>query len=320
MRGLRSIASIALAAVGTFACGPCANATTFVQERFKCPIGGKRFVAGVVASSTSWGQRPDGRQYGTLPIFPITECPDNGFLLFKEKFEPQEIAVLTPLVVSTEYQAIRQTETPYYRAWWLQTKVQASPYDLAASLMQAAWETDDNPERKVRYAKLFVAATDTLVRDTEHKSSWFWLNLRAANARRELRDFSGAMAALDRIDKPELLPEAEDQRHGLASFMDGLRTLASEGNSASEPANLIPLDVAIHRCSESGLSASEARVCNSPELAARRSEIQKNMAEMNEPFVEATSDNSAAKAAEFAYEAAKAAAQAASKAKSKPRR
>jgi hypothetical protein len=250
------------------------RATTTFEQDFVCPVGGEKFEGQVIGSYSSWGQRPDGRSYGTLPIYPIVECPGNGFLLFQEEFTPEDVALLEPLVASAEYQAMRTSETPNYRVWWLRSKLGGDPLELAGSLLRASWETDENFERKARYQAAFVAAATALQRtDAE---TWFWFNLRAANALRELGHFDKATLLLDRVDRPERLPTDPEQLEGARYLIDGLRKLVAEANAVPEPANLIPPREAAFRCTVHRVppSPSEQAACASDEVREAVAEFQ----------------------------------------------
>jgi hypothetical protein len=273
-----------IAAILVFLASGHALATTMFEEKFICPVGGEKFKAYVVGSYSSWGQRPDGREYGTLPIYPIVECPTNGMLLIDDKFSPTELQVLNSVVPSQEYQAMRKAETPHYRAWWLKAKIGRGPYEQAWQLLQATWETDENWERKVRYQVAFVNYAKNLKRDEEEpdKSGQQWLmyNLRVANALRELGHYGKALELLDRIDKPENMPTDPDKLQGIREFIAGLRVLCREENPSPEPANLVPDWAAAMRCETAGsnLTAAELPVCNDPKLAPFRKDVRKKLA------------------------------------------
>jgi hypothetical protein len=138
--------------------GSPASATTVYPEEFTCTVGGEKFEDFVVGSYTSWGQRPDGRAYGTLPVMPVIECPANGFPIYRDEFTPAEVQQLTPLVESEPFQALRKAETPHYRVWWLMNEMGEPPVVLARTLLVASWETDEDPGRKSRYQGRFVEA------------------------------------------------------------------------------------------------------------------------------------------------------------------
>ena len=247
-----------------------AGATTVHRQDFTCPVGGERFEDDVIGSYTNWGSRPDGRPYGTLAWVPLPECPGNGFLLFQEEFTPQEIAILTPLVESAEYQAMRTVETQHYRAWWLRRAL-GSPEaaSLADTLLVASWQSDAEPARKARYQRAFVAAADAV---RLNDPAWLILTLRAANARRELGDFAGAAAVLGTAQiARSTWPEGGEERNDMQAYAADLAALIAEGNVAAEPVSMIPRENGAERCAgkQSALFPSERKLCaTAPYLAA----------------------------------------------------
>lgn len=298
---MRSAVLFGIGVCAAVAFAPAARATTYAPEQFTCPVGGEKFKAMVVASNSTFGARPDGKPYSPLPVYPLVECPGNGFLLFDEKFAPAELERLKAAVASQEFQAMRRTEAQYYRAWWLMQRAGREPFSLAGTLLQASWEVDDAPADKARYQALFAEAAMSLEGRAGKEEDWFWLNLRAANALRELGRFEEARALLERVDKAELLPTEPDQREGARLLIDGLRSLVIESNRVAEPANLVPGPVARHRCEAGRLTASEIAACNRLK-AEISSEKQSQPAEISAPT------GAAAKAArEAALDAAQAA-------------
>lgn len=267
MRGMMTIILIGALSVP-------AAATTLFEKKFACPVGGEKFEASVVGSSTSWGQRPDGRAYGTLPIWPMVECPGNGLLLFDEEFSVEDVAKLTPLVASAEYQAMRASESPHYRSWWLQKNLGRDAYALAGNLLAASWEVDHDPAAKARYQQAFVTASQTLPWSEAKKGPWFWLHLRAANALRELSKFDESAALLAMIDRPDRLPTEADELKGARWMIDGLAALNADRNPASEPANLIPAMMAVERCAAGGVSRAEETACNSKAVKDAAAELK----------------------------------------------
>jgi hypothetical protein len=250
---------------------PPAAATTVFSRKFTCPIGGEAFEDSVIGSYSTFGQRPDGRSYGTLPVLPLVECPGNGFLLFEDAFTPEEIAKLSPLVQGPEYQAIRHSETPYYRAWWLMRGLGREPERLASALLVASWEADGDPARKVRYQRAFLEAAGQIVPESEE---WFYYNLRAANALRELGEFSEAETLLTAVEASNGWPQDEDDREGARYLLEGLRLLAAEGNAHPEPTNLIPPMAAAERCMEETADRSPAE-----RAACKKAEYEKAIAD-----------------------------------------
>lgn len=244
------------------------TATTWVEQKFTCPVGGEKFTARVVASNITFGQRPDAKPYSPLPIYPIVECPKNGLLLYKDEFTDAEVIRLGELVGSEKYQSMRNSETSYFRAHWLMKEMGEDPFSLAGHLLTATWQADGDWDRKVRYNAAFIAAATGLERTDEDAESWFWLNLRAANALREMGYYEESLSLLARLDREEFLPKGEDALAGARMLLDGLSDLSRENNPTREPANLVPPDIAAFRCvvPRDPLSRSEQDACAEPQV------------------------------------------------------
>jgi hypothetical protein len=258
-----------------------ASATTLFPQDFVCPVGGEKFTADVIGSMTSWGQRPDGRRYGTSPIIPLTECPGNGFVYFKDEFSKAEAEQLTPLVLAPDYQALRTSESPFFRGWWLMSRTAQDPFDTSWMLLAASWDSDSDPARKARYQRAFIDSVRSLTWSEGKRSSWFWLNLRAANALRELGEFEASTQLLTSLDQANRLPLDADELKGARFLLDGLRLLNSEKNATPEPASLIPDMEAARRCLKSGpsLTASEVRACQSDTVEKAKKTVQQYLQE-----------------------------------------
>lgn len=262
-----------IAAVVALAWSPPSGATTFVKESFTCPVGGEKFRADVIASMTSWGQRPDGRRYGTIPVIALTECPRNGFVYFEDKISKDDAQKLAPLVTSADYQALRKSDVQHYRAWWLMNRIGRDPLDSVWMLLVASWESDDQPKLKQKYQREFVTAMDGIVSTAANRDTWFWTALRAANLKRELGEFTKSDALLDQLDRPEMLPTDKEQLGGARFMIDGLRALNADSNFKPEPTNLIPAMVALELCAaKRALSPAEVKACAGPEIAKLRRE------------------------------------------------
>ena len=268
---------VILCAVVALAGSVPASATTLSPEDFVCPVGGEKFTADVIGSMTSWGQRPDGRRYGTSPIIPLTECPGNGFVYFKDKFSKPEVEQLTPLVLAADYQTMRKTESPFFRGWWLMSNTGQDPFDTSWMLLVASWDSDADPARKARYLRAFIDSARALAWSEEKRSTWFWLNLRAANALRELGEFESSAQLLISLDQASRLPTDADELKGARFLLDGLKALNTEKNVTPEPANLIPEMEAAHRCltGEATLTASELKACQSADIEKAKKTVQK---------------------------------------------
>jgi hypothetical protein len=211
-----------------------------------------------------------------MPVPPIIECPDNGFLLYKDEFSQDEVRRATPLVASDTYQAMRSTDTQHYRSWWLRNEMGSNdPYALATTLLIASWETDDNPARKSRYQQAFVNAAAVLRPDGKEEE-WFWITLRAANALRELGLFDAALSRLDELAEKTELAGGETDPSDLLDYISTLKLLVQASVTASEPTMLVPAEEAAFRCvvENAALAAIERTACESENVVAAISDTQ----------------------------------------------
>lgn len=250
-------------------------ATTYVEVKMKCPIGKETFKADQVGSYTTFGQRPDGKPYGTLSVVPIPECPSNGFPMFEETFSKEAIAVLTPIVTGAAFQASRQSETQHYRVWMLQKALGVPLTRQAFSLMVAGWETDSDAVRKARYQSEFVALIDSIDR-TANQDDWFWLNLRAANALRELGRFDEALQRFDQVLPHIAAQEDEDVRNEAGPYIELLKQATREQNRSAEPVGIVPDDAGAFRCvlETADLAPSEGAICSGDSMTKLIAELE----------------------------------------------
>lgn len=275
---------LALAAFGQIG---LAQAGTLFPIKYKCPVGGKQFVANVRAAWTSFGARPDGKAYNNyISPQPIIECPDNKLLMYRD-FSKEEVKRLAALIASDEYRAIRKKETSYYAANWLARKMQDSPLTQFAFLQKAKWQADTE-ERLTRYTREMLAAIPPALAAQEYGSDiWWQLSWQQVNAHRELGDFAAARSQLEILPVEQLnmaipdkqfgnpaiieekvrpfpgAPEVTQKRENILNAKEieraqadlhlyrsfqKMAVLIAEGNRNSEPVTLIPEREKIRRC------------------------------------------------------------------------
>ncbi len=251
-----------IAALGIPATGaPAAPAAEPVPTRaMTCPIGGAGFQFQPVATPVVAGERPDGQPIGGVK-FPIAlpECPDNGLVLYKE-YDLDEVARIEPLVQSEAFQALRKTETQYYRAYWLMREMGLPPELYLWALLQASWEADGRPELRKRYLEELVEAS-AKVPPRPADLAWIGMEGRAINALRELGRFDEALERLDKVPlagldspaptgaaaTPQALALARSRR-GWRTFFTAIRPAIERRDSSVEPLDLLPRSFAAGRC------------------------------------------------------------------------
>ena len=276
------------AALAAATAATAASAGIPVKQKMTCPIGGAEFEHTSTASYSTSGERPDGKPYGswTFPMA-LPECPGNGLVLYKE-YEPDEVAKLEPLIASDAYQALRSTgETQYYRAYWLMREMGVEPSRSLWALLQAAWETDKEPERRARYLAELAEASAAVEAKPEDLN-WLGMEARSVNALRELGRFDEALARLEAIPAAATAAggtgKQAETRAGWASYLGKLRAAIERRDASAEPFDMLPRNIALGRCLDGGdgLDEHQRGFCEREsasveEMRAKRAELDRQL-------------------------------------------
>lgn len=242
------------------------HAGTPVTQTLRCPIGGARFEFTTASSYNTWGARPDGKPYGswTFPLA-LPVCPGNGLVMYEE-FSREQLRLLRTLIAAPEYEALRATETPHYRAQWLMRKLGAPTSKVLWTLIKASWEADGDASQRARYLREYVELAKTDPKPLNGDDlDWIAAQLRAANALRELAQFDEAAARLQAVPIQSLDADAGNRRSWLG-YAQRLKAVIERREASPEPLDMIPPRVAAERCvALDDLSKPEivATVCSS---------------------------------------------------------
>lgn len=288
---LAPLAAVALAA-------PAVAAPT-VKQAMTCPIGGEAFDYARPVATAPLGMRPDGKPYGAAAPAPLPECPGNGLILYKD-YTADEVKTLTPLVASDDYQALRKTDTQYYRAYWLMRQMGVGPEDYLWALLQASWEAEAKPELRARYLAE-LAETSAKVPPNPSDMDWIGMEGRAVDALRELGRFDEAAARLAnvplaRLDVPvpqDLSTDAARQakaKHDWFTFFQQLKAAIARKDQSIEPFDMIPRSVALGYCIDraANLDDGQRAFCTSEQAAvdqvrADRAKAEQDMKALSKP-------------------------------------
>ncbi|MDC7682267.1 hypothetical protein PQU92_03210 [Asticcacaulis sp. BYS171W] len=276
---------ILTAAVALLASAASTTASTIAPpQELKCPVGGKSFEHSFYMSYSTWGQRPDGKPYGSGE-FPVTPpiCPDNGLIMYRE-FTKAEIKALEGLLASAEYQALRETDTPFFRVAWIEKALNPKSEKIVWYLLNASWEADDDAVLKMRYQRAFLNLAETLPAKPEDET-WLAIRLRVMNAYRELGEFDKAQAVYDALNVEalskglpvtreeafELRDEKKRNRWALVDYLKRLHVVLVRGDRRSEPLDMMrPWDAAricfYKRENPEALNAFDRAYCATPEI------------------------------------------------------
>lgn len=232
-----------LAAISLFVTIP-ASASTFSDVTKTCPVGGERFRFSELRSISTFGSFPDGMPFGS-GYFPIEmpECPGNGLVMYRE-FTGAEIERLATLIAGPEYLAVRKSDNAYYRAYWLEKQLLPSSDILTGLLMRAGWDAKNRTpggEQALRYTRELIDAIEAEPPGEANVSSVV-LQLRRANALRELKRFDEAAAVLQSVGIDDSLPvedetpdDAPKVRKWLAELKAGLSRATERGDDSRQP-------------------------------------------------------------------------------------
>lgn len=209
-----------------------AQALTFSEQEFTCPIGGEKFTSQVVGSYSRFGTRLDLKPIGALVApLPLPVCPSNGFVMYQAAFTDDELAKLTMIVESDEYRTARAGHTDYYIAAFLLEKMDTPPLDLGHVYLKASWEAEEKrPDRVAEYQKLSLARFDTYLKsESEHNQDWWIAQIAAAALERRLGLFAQAIARIDAMP----LDEGE-ARNQYGAFVAQIKSWALKEDSAPQ--------------------------------------------------------------------------------------
>lgn len=259
-----------IAAVLGAALAPAAHATTPFVREIECPVGGERFSFTDTASSSSFGQRPDGKPYSNWD-YPLPVCPGNGLVVYRD-FTADELTRLPTLLQSPQFAEVRAIEQPYYAASFIERSLAPASLQATWLLLQASWRVDGNAALKTRFQQEFVTAAQSAAFDPANEESVV-LRLRMANALRELGRFDEAEAAFATLSTVSL--EGAD---GLADYVTLLRRVNARGDTSAEPLDAIPPIAAASLClaHEGEADWDQHGLCREPELAAEVERIREN--------------------------------------------
>jgi hypothetical protein len=256
---MRSLFSLGAALGATLLATAPAPGAAPAAQKMKCPVGGAPFSYTPAPQPAGIGMRPDGRPYagGVVPP-PLPECPDNALVLYKD-YSDEEVAKLTPLVESADYQALRR-ESQYYRAYWLMKAMGVDSDRYLLALLQAAWQADDRPELRARYLAEF-ADESARVEARPDDINWIGMEGRAVDALRELGRFDDAAARLAKVPldalaspDPATATGADARRAQLhkswLTYFEQQKAAIARRDSSAEPFDMIPRELALRYCIE----------------------------------------------------------------------
>lgn len=199
-------------------------------QDFVCPLDGRAFAAAQPVSGTSFGIWLDLQPFGPIAApWPLPECPEDGFLLYKKEFSAEELAVFRAYTASGEYRALRETPGQYWRFSHLLEREGVPLEKRAFILLQSTWEADAEhyPARAEKTLEAFGAVLRTGNMETEKILT---ARMVSGELERRLGRFADADARFEALKKDEACRASEVCCEAVARE----RSLIREGDSSKQ--------------------------------------------------------------------------------------
>ena len=135
----------------------------------ECPLGGSNAKGWVILGSAFRGVFLDGRPDGAhVEPLPPPECPDNGFLVYKESFSENELTELRKYIFSEKYQSMWKNKAPaFYRLVKIHEYMGAPIIDHYYHYVVATWEYDYFEKKYSFYALEAIEALKKTIDTTQ---------------------------------------------------------------------------------------------------------------------------------------------------------
>jgi hypothetical protein len=254
-----------------------AYATTPFNRQIECAVGGEEFSFTDTGSSSSFGQRPDGKPYSNWD-YPLPVCPGNGLVMYRD-FTAEERARLPALLASPAYAELRTLAQPYYTAAYIERSLAPESQGATWLLLQASWRVDHDAALKRRFQEEFAAAAQAAAPDPTNEET-LMMRFRLANTLRELGRFDEAEAAFATLAANPPTENAENY----IEYVALLRRVNARHDASAEPLDAIPPIAAASLClaHEGEAGWDSAGLCRSSDLAPEVERIRENRRELRE--------------------------------------
>lgn len=164
-----------------------------VEEDFVCPLDQRPFTQNISVSTRANGLMLDMKPYGQeVDLWPLPECPGNGFVLYKENFSTAELQSLKSLVKQARF----SQQPLYYRAYLMARQVQEPLLLQIRLLQQASWQTSGQYQQELLQLLEQLLANTAVLSEHAHLK---YLLLKAECERR-LGQFAAAQRSIEAAD------------------------------------------------------------------------------------------------------------------------
>jgi len=175
-------------------------AHTTISLKYTCPVDGMEFSATTTGSDTTRGMMLDLQPIGmgSYP-WPVASCPNDGMVMYKNDFTPEEIVVLKDYIPSPEYQKMVREDSSYWRIAQIKEKLGGPLKERWFTMLQATWQA--RSAQYEPYARETIKAIETLLatpdgQNEKDRETW---SLLSGELYRRVGDFDKARAIFDNL-------------------------------------------------------------------------------------------------------------------------
>lgn len=174
---------------------------TFKEVEETCPICGTTFKTRRAMSGTVWGRRLDLRPIGPIASpWTIPICPNCRFILFKDKFDNEDVKRFRIFVNSQEYQNLAKNHSPYFLLAKIYESMGMDHLTLAHTYLKASWEVENDQERCDPYLQMSLRNFEKFLLTYDKKDDqWVNAELLCGEIERRLQYFEKAKNRFDRL-------------------------------------------------------------------------------------------------------------------------
>jgi hypothetical protein len=172
---------------------PPAAAVTEIEVT--CPLDGTKFKSPAPIRGGRIGSRLDLRPIGFMDVptrLPV--CPNNHFVMYKDKFTDAELEHLKKYVLTPEYQNLAKDNSSYFLLAKILEYLGETDWLISNAYLKASWQVEDKPEKEKQYLEITLQYLNKFLSagKKEGDREWETAQLLAGEMERRLGRFDDA--------------------------------------------------------------------------------------------------------------------------------
>jgi len=179
-------------------------AAAVTEIEVTCPLDGTKFKSPAPLRGGRVGMRLDLRPVGFMdvpPRFPV--CPNNHFVVYKDKFTDAELEHLKKYVLSPEYQNMAKDNAYYFLLAKIFEYLGENDWLISNAYLKASWQVEDKPEKEKQYLDLSLQHVNKYLSagTKEEDRTWQTAQMLAGEMERRLGRFDDAKKRFTELGK-----------------------------------------------------------------------------------------------------------------------